>query len=129
MDSFDIGQLIITIAFCAAPWMFPDLPRTHQIIFFLVVISISVLVAFFKLRKKYSELESSFKNVSEKHQALVQQFEEKQAEISRYRDAFLAVESLILTTAQSSKQDRLATMASFFEKIKLGLVARGRESR
>ena len=122
MDTFDIGQLVLTIILGAAPWMFPTLSRTHQIIFFLFFITVSVVVAYFKLRRKYSELGDSLKAMSEKHQALAEQYAEKQREILRYEEAFRAVESLIHTTAQSSSKDRLSVMTEYFEFIKFGLM-------
>lgn len=122
MDTFDIGQLILTIILGAAPWMFPTLSRTHQIIFFLIVITVSVVIAYFKLRKKYFELNSALKEVSEKHRALSEQYAEKQGEILRYKEAFRAVEGLIHITAQSSSKDRLSVMTEHFEIIKFGLI-------
>ena len=128
MDGFDIGQLIFTITLAVVPWMFPGLSFTYQIIFVLVVIVVSVIIAYFKLWKKYSELVASFKDVSQKHQAISEQFGEKQAEIQRYQDALVAIEGLIMTTAQSQSNNRLATMANYFEKIKYGLFGGRKES-
>lgn len=80
----------------------------------------------------YHKLKSSHEKIREKHQALSQQYQDKQnelalthrecaQEIRRYQSAFTSIEALILSTAQTTASNRLSTMTTYFEKIKNSL--------
>lgn len=126
MDAFSYWQSAVTFLLAITPWFFPDVEILWKIIIVLLVLLISCSLYCLRLRKRVSELNKEHDEVKTKHQALSRRFDEKRAVISRYEQCLNSIEYLIVSTIQTTKQDRLTVLYESFLKIKAELVSDGK---
>lgn len=84
MDTATI-QWIISIVLCIVPWVFPNLPWYWKAIITLIVFLISLTVSWFRLNHTLKESKRAQLELSGKHRALAEQFDQKNLVLRRYQ--------------------------------------------
>ena len=126
MDAFSRWQSAFTFILAVAPWFLPDIAILWKIIIVLLVLLISCSLYCLRLQKRVLELNKEHDRIKSNHQALSRRFDEKRADINQYEQCLNSIEYLIVSTVQTTKQDRLTVLYDSFLKIKAELISNGK---
>ena len=127
MDAFSIWQALLTFLLAFVPWMMPNLSVYEKIIIVLVILLVSCSLYCLRLYRQNKRLTEENNTLSEKHKALARRFDEKRAQIEIFNAYLNSIEHLIITTVQTTKQDRLTVLYDCFLKIKNDLISSGKK--
>ena len=107
MNSVDKWQSIVTFALGFLPWLFPDLAMKQKIICLCIVIAISALVYFLRIKARLTLALKKERELSNRHAALAEQFDRKRELENRYRKAFNEIGILLKIAILDSEKAKI----------------------
>lgn len=122
LDANDKGQAGLTFIISIVPWFFPDLYIAWKLVLVIAVLLLSALLYCYRLFRRIDLVQKELNEIAEKHEALVNQFNEKRRVLAHYRAGFLSIDQLISVALQATKQDRLQVLYRGFLSIQSQII-------
>lgn len=127
MDSFDKWHIALTSASVVIPWFLPSISIQWKISIVLLALLVSCAFYCRRLCKEIAGLRETCDQLSGKHKALAKRYDKRRTDILRYEACFFSIERLIISTMQTTRQDRLMILYESFLKIKAELIPEDKE--
>lgn len=107
MDSPGKWQFIITLVLGLVPWLFPDLTTNRKLICLAPILAASVLIYLLRLNARLKLALKNEKDLSQRHNALAEQFDNKRELETKYRKAFSEIGILLRIANLDSERAKI----------------------
>ncbi len=126
MDTATI-QWIISIVLCIIPWVFPDLSWYWKVIITLIIALLSLIVSWFRLNRKLKESQKAQRELATKHNALAEQFDQKNLILRRFQHLAATMEQLLQIALLNEDKAKIHLIYQAYLETKRELIDGGKQ--